>query len=330
MLGAIFGGLIRKLQRAAQNVSRDFVASAGEEIGQLFDEKLYPLANQFDYMLQRRLAQAGQVSNRSVQDIAELKDAVKNDIDTWVESVDETYKDNLNLTFEAINQARAEAIRDLRATLGEIDSSLEHQIDRISLTVMETLKQVREISERFTPEALRTELLQPAFNKLEALEDKLFLDAEGIIDRLDELATKTNEELKNNFLKRLLAHALPNPFDKCRRLLNISGKIGPSLSDIELYELTECHELSKLSEHTSVDEVLKTYEELQLNAAKMAALAKEVPSRKKRAIQDWLKYGALCQFWRDTLKTYNCTAPLALEPQKAQELLTGQGVESNP
>src|SRR5512136_2445339 len=132
MLGFIFGSLIRKLQRAAQNVSRDFVASAGEEMGQLFDEKLYPLANQFDYMLQRRLAQAGHVSNRAVQDMSELKDAVKDDIDTWLESVDKTYKDNLSLTFEAINQARAEAIRDLRATLGEIDSSLEHQIDRIS------------------------------------------------------------------------------------------------------------------------------------------------------------------------------------------------------
>ncbi|WP_017720922.1 hypothetical protein [Kamptonema formosum] len=330
MLGFIFGSLIRKLQRAAQNLSRYFVASAGEEMGKLFDERLYPFANQFDYMLQRRLAQAGQVSTRAVQDISELKDAVKDDIDTWLESGDETYKDNLNLTFEAINQARAEAIRDLRATLGEIDSSLEHQIDRISLTVMETVKQVREISVRFTPEAFRTELLQPAFNKLEALEDKLFLDAEGIIDQLDEVVAKTNEELKNNFLKRLLAHALPNPFDNCRRLLNISGKIGPSLSDIELYELTECHELSQLSEHTSVEEVLKTYEELQLNAAKMAALAKEVPSRKKRAIQDWLKYGALCQFWRNTLKTYDCTAPLALDPQKAQELLTDQAVESNP
>lgn len=93
------------------------------------------------------------------------------------------------------------------------------------------------------------------------------------------------------------------------------------LSDWELYELSECYELSKLNENTPIDEVLKTYGQLQLNAARMAALVKNAPELKRRAIEDWLKYGVLCEFWRDTIKTYASTAPVLLEPQMSQERL---------
>lgn len=95
------------------------------------------------------------------------------------------------------------------------------------------------------------------------------------------------------------------------------------LSDIELYELSECYELSKLKEDTPIDDVLKIYGQLQLNSARMAALVKNAPELKRRAIQDWLKYGVLCEFWRDTIKSYVYTAPLLLEQQLPQRLLTG-------
>ncbi len=322
MLGLVFGGLVRKLEGAATNVSHSAIAAAGEEVDKFFGEKLYPLAGEFDYMVQRRLEQVGELSEKTAGNISELKDEFKDDIEGLLSEVDEKYRDDLRLTFERIDESRIQAIADLRATLGEIDSSLEHQIDQISRVLIEVLKGARKLGDRLTPEAFTKELVDPALKNLEALEEKILIDAEKIIDRIDEVVTKTNEELKNNFLKRLLAHALPNPFDECRRRLKIAGKIGPSLSDIELYELTECHELSKLNENTPIDEILKTYEELQLNAAKMAAIAKQVPSRKRRAVRDWIKYGVLCEFWRDAIKTYDPAEPLLLEPQIAQNLLT--------
>jgi len=48
MLGWIFGGLVKKFERAAKEVSRDFVDKSGREIDRLFNEKLSPLADKFD------------------------------------------------------------------------------------------------------------------------------------------------------------------------------------------------------------------------------------------------------------------------------------------
>ena len=93
------------------------------------------------------------------------------------------------------------------------------------------------------------------------------------------------------------------------------------LSDWELYELSECYELSKLNENTPIDEVLKTYGQLQLNAARMAALVKNAPELKRRAIEDWLKYGVLCEFWRDMIKSYDSSSPILLEGQMPQRRL---------
>ena len=49
------------------------------------------------------------------------------------------------------------------------------------------------------------------------------------------------------------------------------------LCHIELYELSECYELSKLNENTPIDEVLKIYGQPQQNSAMMAALVKKIP-----------------------------------------------------
>ena len=59
-------------------------------------------------------------------------------------------------------------------------------------------------------------------------------------------------ELIRNELKKHLAHALPGPFDECRQRLKLAWLPGARLSDIELYELSECYELSKLNENTPI------------------------------------------------------------------------------
>lgn len=317
MLGFIFGGLVKKLERAAGNVSRDFVKSAGQEVGQLFDEKLYPLADKLDYMAQERIKQ-------SKGDIEELERKTKADIESLLNNAHGKAKQAL----EEVDQVREAAIRDLKETIGQSDAYLENRINQVSLVVMEALKYAQDIGSEFTPQEFNKRLVEPTLAEINVLEEKLFQEANQIVDKIDE-AIDGKLELIRNELKKHLAHALPNPFDKCRQRLKIGLKPGARLSDIELYELSECYELSKLDENTTIDEVLKIYGQLQQNAAMMAALVKKAPELKRRAIQDWLKYGVLCEFWRDTIKSYDSTAPLVLAPQKPQRLLTGKGDDQN-
>lgn len=299
MLNFLFKGLVKKLERSAKEVSQDFVKSTGKEIGDLFDEKLYPLADKLDYIAKKRIKQA-------IDDTEELENKIKDDIDSLLDHADDKVRYNL----ETIDQVRETAIRDVRETIGQTDIYLENRINQISLAVMQGLNSTQKIANNTLAE-------------INDLEEKLFKDANKIVDKIDE-AIDGKLELIRNELRRYLAHALPNPFDKCRQRLKIGLKPGARLSDIELYELNECYELSKLNENTSIDEVLKVYGQLQQNAAMMAALVKKSPELKRRAIQDWLKYGVLCEFWHDTMKSYNYTDSLVLEHEKPQRFLTGE------
>jgi ElaB/YqjD/DUF883 family membrane-anchored ribosome-binding protein len=306
MVGWLFGSLIQKLERASKSVSQDFVKLAGKQIGELFDEKLYPLADKLDYIAQNRI-------NQAKNEMEELETKTIGDIESLINQADEKVKDAL----ENINQVREVALRDVRETIGIADNYLENRINQISLLVMESLN----LGSQFTPGEINNKLIAPMLVEVNLLEEKLFKDANQLVDKIDEAIDGKLEQIRNE-LKKHLAHALPNPFDKCRQRLKIGLKPGARLSDIELYELSECYELSKLNEKSSIDEVLKIYGQLQHNAAMMAALVKKAPELKRIAIQDWLKYGVLCEFWRGTIKTYDSTDPLLLKPEKSQRFLT--------
>lgn len=317
MGGWIFGELVNKLERAARNVSQDLVKDTGQEIERLIDEQLSPLAAQLDYIAQKRI-------NQSIDASKELKDEFKADIEFLLTNADGKAKQAL----EKISQVREEAIRDLRETIGQTDTYLENRINQITLVVMSALNIAQEIGSEFTPEAFNQRLVEPTLAEINLLKNKLFQDANHLVDKIDEVLEGKLELIRNE-LKKHLAHALPGPFDKCRQRLKLAWLPGARLSDIALYELSECYELSKLNENTPIDEVLKIYGQLQLNAARMAALVKSAPELKRRAIQDWLKYGVLCEFWRDTMKSYDSTAPLVLKQYLPQRLLTSQGDDQN-
>ena len=317
MVGWIFGNLVNKLERAARNVSQDLVKDTGQEIERLINEQLSPLAAQLDYIAQKRI-------NQSIDASKELKDEFKADIEFLLTNADGKAKQAL----EKVSQVREEAIRDLRETIGQTDTYLENRINQLTLVVMSALNLAQEIGSEFSPEAFKQRLVDPTLAEINVLKNKLFQDANQLVDKIDEVLEGKLELIRNE-LKKHLAHALPGPFDKCRQRLKLAWLPGARLSDIELYELSECYELSKLNENTPIDEVLKIYGQLQLNAARMAALVKSAPELKRRAIQDWLKYGVLCEFWRDTMKTYDSTAPLVLKQYLPQRLLTSQGDDQN-
>lgn len=299
MLEWLFGGLVKKLERTAKEVSRDFVKLSSQEIGYLFDTKLYPLGDKLDYIAKERIKHA-------IEGTEKLESKVKADIESLLDVADEKVRRNL----EKLDEVRETAIRDLRETIGQTDFYLENRINQISLAVMEALN--------FTQENINKYLIE-----INVLEDKLFQDANQVVDKIDEIIDGKLEMIRNE-LKKHLAHALPNPFDECRRRLKIGFKPGGMLSDFELYELSECYELSKLNENTSIDEVLKIYGQLQQNAAMMAALVKKATELKRRAIEDWIKYGLLCEFWRDTMKSYDATEVFVFEHKPSQKLLVGK------
>ena len=129
MLGLVFGGLVKKLKRAASDVSDDFVKSAGQELSYFFDQKLDPLADKLDYIAQKRIEQ-------SKVEIEKLETKIKADIEFLLNNVDEKASKQI----EHINQVREAAIKDLRETIRQTDAYLENRINQMSFVVMKALR----------------------------------------------------------------------------------------------------------------------------------------------------------------------------------------------
>ncbi|MCW5317143.1 hypothetical protein GTQ43_26025 [Nostoc sp. KVJ3] len=259
----------------------------------MFDDKLYPLADKLDYITQESI-------NHAVEKTEKLESKVKADIEHLLNTADEKVKYHL----EKIDKIREQALTE---TISKTNFYLENRINQMSLAVMEAI-------------SLSQSSLEHSLERIEYLESKLFQDANQVVDKISELIDGKLELIRNE-LKKYLVHSLPSPLDKCRQRLKIAWKPGGLFSDIELYELSECYELSKLDEKTSIDEVLKIYGQLQQNAAMMAALVRNSPELKNRAIQDWIKYGLLCKFWRSIINNYDFKNNVILEDKSSQVLL---------
>ncbi|MBW4664740.1 MAG: hypothetical protein KME01_11175 [Chroococcus sp. CMT-3BRIN-NPC107] len=303
MLGFLFGGLVKKFERAAKNISQNFGESTKKEVDYLFDIKLTPFAEQLDYTLKNRVLE----SNYEVE---KLETKVKNDIESLLNNVDT--KTNKNI--ERINRLRQDAIDGLEQTIDKTDNYLVNRINQISLVVMETLA---------STEGITKEILL----EISELEDKLFKDAEQLINKLIDAIYYLDKSIEakieriQNEVKKYLAHPFPNPFDKCKQRLNIQWKYGSRISDIELYKLSNCYELNKLNEQTPIDDVIEIYGQLQLNALRMVVLVSESPELKRRAIQDWIEYGMLCDFWLNIARKYASTDFFIEGLQTNQKLL---------
>ena len=287
MIGWLFGGVVKKFERAA----KDVIKEGSQEISNLFDYKLKPLADQFDYVSQQRL-----------QEIEDLETQTKVDIENLLNHANDKVKANL----QEINQLREQVIKDSQQTISQTNFYLENRINQLSLAVMEAIAGV-----------------DSSLQRVENLENQLFADASQLIDKIDEAIDGKLEFIRNE-LKRHLHHALPNPLDKCRQQLGIGWKFGGSISDMQLYKLNQCYELSKLNKNTPIDQVLETYGQLQHNAAMMAALVRKSPELRRRAIEDWMKYGLLCEFWRSTIADYTQQEQLKLQASYSQQILKGQ------
>lgn len=89
----MFGGVVKKFERAA----KDVIQESSQEISNLFDHQLKPLADQFDYVSQQRL-----------QEIEDLETQTKVDIENLLNHANDKVKANL----QEINQLREQVIKD--------------------------------------------------------------------------------------------------------------------------------------------------------------------------------------------------------------------------
>ncbi len=293
-------GVVRRVSTSFAKPIRQEFDSA---MNNLFDDNLTPFAEKIDYIAQRRIAQtedaAKDIVKQTVDNFSGLKDEIKSNIDDLLSDVDTGYKENLKITFDEINLARAEAILGLRATIGDIDKSLENRITQISITMMDTVKTAKEISERFAPEQFRRKLIEPTLDRIDALESKFFQDVDKLIDKIEAIAVGEIEEFKKELEK--FRRLLPNPFDDCRRKLDLQWKSGLDLENIDIYRLKECELLTRIDEKSSINKILDVYGQLQYNAARMNYVARSAPDFKDIFIRDWLKYGQLYRFWKNWL-----------------------------
>ncbi|MUG95132.1 hypothetical protein F7734_23325 [Scytonema sp. UIC 10036] len=300
---------------ASKNTAQGFAQPIKEEFNEavdhLFNEKLNPFADKVDYIAQKRIAQsqdaAKDVVTHTVQNFSDLKNQVKGDVDELIANVDDLYKENLRLTFEEINQARAEAILGLRAMIGDIDTSLEERINQISITIMASLKEAKEISDRFTPGAFRRELVEPTFDRIDKLETKFFQDLNGVLDKLAGIADTTISNARDKLLGLVLDGLVKEP---CRTRVGLGGllpKLVASLDDMELYRYLECVELEQIDGHiknnSSIQLIVDSYIQLQINAARMHIRAKGLGVEELQYIctKDWVKYGQASKFWSQLL-----------------------------
>ncbi len=189
MLGWIFGGLIKKFERAAKGVSQDFLNQSSQEIHSLFNQKIYPLADKLDYIGQERI-------NQALEGAEKLEEKTKQDIEELMDKADDKFK----IQLEKINEIREAAIKDARETIAETDFYLENRINQLSLVVMKSITS--------TEEKARDILSEVAI-----LEDKLFQDANQIIDKIDELIDGKLEQIRIE-LRKYLGYTLPAPLDK--------------------------------------------------------------------------------------------------------------------
>lgn len=301
------------LNKTARNTARSTAEGFAEPIKQefneamddLFSNKLNPLADKFDYIAQKRISQSQDavkdVVKNTVSQFSDLKDEVKDDVDNLINSVDEKYKDNLKLTFTEINQARAEAILGLRAMIGDVDTSLENRINQVSITMMTALRDAKQMSDKFTPEAFRKKLLDPAFDRIDDLEKDFFQDLNGLLDKLTGMSDAAIEDTKKKFFG-ILEGFVEEP---CKTSIGVEGlgKLRVNLDDMQRYRYEECLKLEDIQKfintNNSVNLIRDSYIQLEINAARMNIRAKGLGILELQLIcvKDWVKYGQSSKFW---------------------------------
>ncbi|OYE01514.1 hypothetical protein CDG79_29065 [Nostoc sp. 'Peltigera membranacea cyanobiont' 232] len=187
-MGWLFGGLVKQFESAAKEV----VKESSKEIANLFDDKLYPLADKLDYIAQESI-------NHAIEKTEELESKVKNDIEHLLNTADDKVKHHL----EKIDKIRQ---KPLVETINKTNFYLENRINQMSLAVMQAI-------------SLSQNSIEQSLERIEYLENKLFQDANQIVDKISELIDGKLELIRNELKKQVIE--LPKTKEKPHPVLSL-------------------------------------------------------------------------------------------------------------
>ncbi|MEH2239855.1 hypothetical protein [Nostoc sp.] len=170
MMGWLFGGLVKQFEGAAKEVVRE----TSKEIADLFDDKLYPLADKLDYIAQESISHA-------IEKTEQLESKVKADIEHLLNTADEKVKHHLY----KIDKIREKALTE---TISKTNFYLENRINQMSLAVMQAI-------------SLSQNSIEQSLERIEYLENKLFQDTNQVVDKISELMDGKLELIRNELKK---------------------------------------------------------------------------------------------------------------------------------
>ncbi|NES05806.1 MAG: hypothetical protein F6K22_25160, partial [Okeania sp. SIO2F4] len=162
------------------------------------------------------------------KNILEIQNEVVEDIDQILETVDDKYRGAMQETFSEINQARAEALIDVRYTLGTVDRAVEARINQITLEMMRLLAKVDEIVQK-APETLYNDLFSPTLTRLEELQQDTFNQLDKLLEKLNCSTVGTIKEVKLGIeasVKSIRPFSLPFFRTSCEKKVGIGLKEG--------------------------------------------------------------------------------------------------------
>jgi DNA-binding ferritin-like protein len=208
---------------------------APESINLIFkrvDETRAKIKKDIDELARKNILRVEESAQRlreaAKRDILEIEAQLNKDINTLVDRIDEKYRSAARELFQQINKARAEALADVRYSIGFVDEKLEARITQMSLTLMEMLTRLDETADKFKPEKLRSEIIEPTFAELDELTDKVIKRIDQLVDKIGckvgGTVTSVEESLERVVERLPFSKSKKRPCQYCKGLLSLLYK----------------------------------------------------------------------------------------------------------
>jgi len=247
-----FGGLGCELDIKIDPNANQLVHKINPEtIKLIFDrvEEIWAkIKKDIDELSERNITRLEKLAQRlrenTKRDILEIEAQLNKDINILVDRIDEKYRSAARELFQQINQARAEALADVRYSIGFIDEKLEARITQMSLTLMEMVTRLDETADKFRPEKVRSEIIEPTFAELDKLTDKIMERIDQLVDKIGCKISGTvisaEESLQRVVQQMPFSKANQQPCQSCKKSL---------LSSPDEQECSCCRKVSLLDKN---------------------------------------------------------------------------------
>jgi hypothetical protein len=205
------------------------------------------------------------------------------------------YGGSMNKTFKRATETMKDTISEFVKQLNPWVQNFLHLSER-GIGVME----------KWTPEEIRKNLIDPFFGRLDILEEKVYFHANAFLTRAgtfyDERLEKTDCMLRGNadrlygmIVDRWATHLFPNFFDECRRSLDIAFTPGPMLNLDQIYELQRCYLMKQVQPEKNICNVLNALNSLTALAADFKCVMKE--ANVEKYTNHWVFFREQYLFW---------------------------------